>query len=148
MPYGTICILSLWEAICTSSGLSTFTNAILRCSLRSSYNSPLVAITPSREPNPCRCAFPTLVMSPKLGHTSFTSVSISPGLLAPISITAARVSPLMRNRVRGTPIWLLRLPSVAITLYFFLRHAAISSLVVVLPFVPVRATTGILNCLR
>ncbi len=83
-------------------------------------------------------------MRPKLGHTSSTRVLISPGALAPISTTATWVEELILKRVYGTPIWLFRFPSVATTLSSVERTVLISSLVVVLPFVPVSPITGIL----
>ena len=79
------------------------------------------------------------------------SAAISPGWLAPISMTAIPVLSVMRSRVRGTPIWLLRFPMVAVTRYFAESTAQISSLVVVLPLVPVRPRTGMRNrerCMR
>ena len=53
-----------------------------------------------------------------------------------------------RSSVLGTPTSLLKLPSVASTLNFSLSTARISSLVVVLPLVPVMAMTGMLNWRR
>jgi hypothetical protein len=47
-----------------------------------------------------------------------------------------------RNRVRGTPIWLFKLPIVARVLYFLERTAWINSFVVVLPLLPVKAMIG------
>ena len=71
-----------------------------------------------------------------------TRLSMSPGWLAPISMTAILVSGVMLRSDRGTPISLLRFPRVAVTLYFTESTALMSSLVVVLPFVPVSAMTG------
>ena len=66
---------------------------------------------------------------------------MSPGWLAPISTTASCVSEVMRSRVKGTPMLLFRLPSVAVTRYLTDSTSRISSFVVVLPFVPVKAMT-------
>ena len=77
--------------------------------------------------------------------------AISPGWLAPISTTAISVSSVMRRRVRGTPMWLLRFPAVAVTRNLVERTAQRSSFVVVLPLVPVRPITGMRKrerCLR
>ena len=62
-------------------------------------------------------------------------------LSSAISTTAISVSGLMLKRVSGTPIWLLRLPIVWMMLYFFANTAETSSLVVVLPLVPVMLST-------
>ena len=71
-----------------------------------------------------------------------TSFSMSSGWLAPISITAISVSGVMLSKLSGTPISLFKLPLVAVTLNFRSSTAAIRFLVVVLPFVPVRPSTG------
>ncbi|CUP30532.1 Uncharacterised protein [Segatella copri] len=68
---------------------------------------------------------------------------MSPGWEAPISTTAISFSGERRKRVFGTPTSLLKLPWVNITLNFSPRTAETSSLVVVLPLVPVIPTTGI-----
>ena len=60
--------------------------------------------------------------------------------MIPISVSFAN-----RSKVRGTPIWLFKLPIVAIVLYCFERIACINSLVVVLPLLPVNAIIGILR---
>ena len=59
-----------------------------------------------------------------------------------IATSCARV---ILNKVSGTPIWLFKFPCVYATLYRRLSTAAVSSLVVVLPFVPVMARNGISN---
>src|SRR5690554_3189728 len=46
------------------------------------------------------------------------------------------------SKVKGTPIWLFRLPTVALETYFWLSTIWINSLVVVFPFVPVMAIMG------
>jgi hypothetical protein len=63
-------------------------------------------------------------------------------LLAPISMMAMRCSGFNFNRVSGTPMWLLRLPSVANVARFAPNTAWANSLVVVLPLVPVMPITG------
>ena len=70
------------------------------------------------------------------------SSAISPAWLAPISITAVPCSGRSRSRVSGTPMWLLRLPSVASTGPRAAHTAASICLVVVLPLLPVTPITG------
>ena len=84
------------------------------------------------------------VLRPKSGSQTLTSLKMSSGWLAPISMTAISVSSPIERSDRGIPMSLLRLPFVAATLYFAERTLVISSLVVVLPLVPVRPTTVIL----
>jgi hypothetical protein len=50
---------------------------------------------------------------------------------------------LILSTVNGKPIWLLKLPGVAKTLYFVLNTDVINSLVVVFPLLPTIAMTGI-----
>ena len=63
--------------------------------------------------------------------------------MVPISITATRVSSLIRNKLRGTPKWLLVLPMVFSTPpgQCCSRIAAHISFVLVLPQLPVIAST-------
>ena len=59
----------------------------------------------------------------------------------PISTTATWCSLRIRSSVRGTPISLLKFPSVFSTRYFSASTAAMNSLVLVLPTLPVMPTT-------
>ncbi|MNO02523.1 hypothetical protein D3C81_2229510 [compost metagenome] len=59
----------------------------------------------------------------------------------PISRTAISVFSLIESTVSGKPIWLLKFPWVLWTLYWPSKRAVIISFVVVLPLLPVIATT-------
>ena len=50
------------------------------------------------------------------------------------------------SKVKGTPIWLFKLPKVAIVLYFSFKTTCINSFVVVFPLLPVKAIKGIESC--
>ncbi len=89
-----------------------------------------------------------LVISPWVGSAMAVSSAMSPTLLAPISMMAMRCSSVSRNRVRGTPMWLFRLPVVASVGRSALSTACTSSFVVVLPLLPVMAMNGMRNCRR
>ena len=84
------------------------------------------------------------------GSIIAASASISPGALMPASTTAMRCRTGSRRvNVRGTPRWLLRLPSVAATpLAAPPRRSASKSLVEVLPALPEIPTTGPGNARR
>ena len=82
----------------------------------------------------------TLVISATFGFTRPLVQAISPGALAPSSITAWRCSAVRRSSVSGTPMSLLRLPWVARVPSP--SSTAIISFTVVLPALPVTATRG------
>ena len=88
------------------------------------------------------------VMTPWVGASVRQSSAISPGWFVPISITATSCVRLSRKSVIGTPMWLLRFPSVERTLYFSPRTFAIISFVVVLPLLPPTARKGMRNLSR
>ena len=92
--------------------------------------------------NPSRWAFPILVIRPSVGAAMRHNSSMSSGLLAPISIMAIWCCALSLSSVKGTPIWLFRLPSVQSTLYCVCKAQLTSSLVLVLPLLPVMPSTG------
>src|SRR5439155_1192087 len=81
-------------------------------------------------------------------RASSARAAISPGCWLPISSTSAWCSAASRRSVNGSPHWLLKLPLGFSTCQRTPRTPAISSLVVVLPFEPVTATTGIENRAR
>jgi hypothetical protein len=58
------------------------------------------------------CAVPALVMIAASGRAIDPSNAISPAALMPISTIAVRCSGSRRSKVRGTPQWLLRFPTV------------------------------------
>ena len=132
-------------AISERTASSAFRKIVPPLAERKSYRLPLALLTPSKEPKPRIWAVPTLVIRPKSGAQTFTRRSMSSGWLAPISMTAISVSGVIESTESGTPISLFRLPTVAVTLYFVERTSRMSSLVVVLPFVPVRPMTGSLR---
>lgn len=92
-----------------------------------------------------RCA---LLISATVGWAMAASTSVSPGWFMPSSSTASRCCAVRRNSVSGRPMSLLRLPAVARRAASPTAHAKtaeIISLTVVLPLLPVTATTGIGN---
>ncbi|MCY1365729.1 hypothetical protein D9M68_623170 [compost metagenome] len=92
-----------------------------------------------------------MVTSVTVGAAMAASCAISPGWFMPSSNTAARCSGRKRSNVSGTPISLLRLPAVARRRASPRQSASMAeiiSLVVVLPLLPVTATTGRENCAR
>ena len=107
---------------------------------RCSNSSPFARATPSMLPNPSRCAGAHWVTTPTEGRTRVVSAAISPRWFAPSSTTAMRCAASRSHRVSGTPISLLRLPRVAETGPMVRKIAAIISLTVVLPLLPVTAT--------
>ena len=84
------------------------------------------------------CAGCTFSTTATCGATSFDKGAISPGWLVPISHTAPFASRGARASESGTPMWLFKLPSVANAP----STAAAKDLNVVLPLLPVTATTG------
>ena len=66
----------------------------------------------------------------------------------PVSMTAASWVWSRPSRVRGVPMSLLKFSAVFRTRYFWARTAAIMSLVVVFPTLPVICTTGRVNFSR
>ncbi len=99
--------------------------------------------TSSREPRNSVWAEETVVTAAMVGRAISASAAISPGLLVPSSSAAARCSAVSLRRVSGSPHWLLKLDSGLSTGPSTPSTAAIISLVVVLPFEPVTAATGI-----
>src|SRR5207249_4722283 len=73
--------------------------------------------TPSSEPKPSTCAYPTFVITAIVGSITSRSRAISPGTLAPASTTSASASSGAPRMVSGTPTRLFRLPLVACTRY-------------------------------
>ena len=99
--------------------------------------------TESSPPRSARWAGPTIVTRTMSGSIIAASAPISPGALIPASTTAKRCrAGSSRQSVSATPIWLFRLPSVASTpAPSPPRRSARSSLVEVLPALPVIPTT-------
>ena len=83
-----------------------------------------------------------LVMTPISGAQMCARRAISPGMLVPSSRITHSCSGASRNRVSGTPIWLLRLRSASRTLKRWETTAAVIRRVLVLPLDPVMATTA------
>src|SRR2546430_6672604 len=78
-----------------------------------------------------------------VGSITERSRGISPGTLAPASITSASASTGAARIVSGTPTRLFRLPPVACTRYVVASTARIISFVLVFPLDPVTPTTGL-----
>ena len=87
-------------------------------------------------------AMPMLVITAMVGRATWAILVSSPGSLIPSSITAISSSGAIWDMVMGTPTWLLLLPGVLYTRSPAPRAAAIISLVVVFPTLPVIPTTG------
>ena len=104
-------------------------------------NSDLVLAIAATEPNSPRCAVPTTKTTPTLGFATLVSRAISPMWRAPISKTQYLVVSLDRSKVNGTPISVLKFPSVAIVWPFRVKIEFKNSLVVVFPWEPVIPTT-------
>ncbi len=95
-----------------------------------------------------RCALFTSAM---VGSAILASTSVSPGWFMPTSMTASRCAGLRRSKVSGNPTSLLKLPAVASrsdSPTACPKIDAIISLTVVLPLLPVTATSGSENRLR
>ena len=112
---------------------------------RKSNSSDLPRMTPSKSLKPPTWAFEIFVIRPIVGLQIPDNKFISPTALAPISIIAISSFSVTPKTVKGTPIWLFRLPLVALTLYFELSTFSIKFLVVVFPFDPVNPIKGIFN---
>ena len=97
-----------------------------------------IASTDRKKPT---CASPTLVHTRTSGSAIPTSVLISPAWFIPSSTTA--MSGRLRSSISdsGRPMWLFRFPRLRTTRYCDARNAPVTSLVVVLPALPVIATT-------
>ena len=95
----------------------------------------------SREPMYSIWEVPMLVMMPMCGRAIPHSGASSPGWFMPISQTAISSSGSAFRMLRGTPMWLFRLPSVATVRNFRERTAVVRSFVEVFPLDPVRPTT-------
>ena len=95
----------------------------------------------SRLPKFSMCAGCTLSSTAAWGITSRDKGSISPGWLVPTSHTARSARREQRASDSGTPMWLFRLPAVANAP----SALAAKDLNVVLPLLPVTATTGPVN---
>ena len=89
-----------------------------------------------------------LVITAQVGFTTAAMRAISPGMLTPISTTAAVWSFFRPHTVMGTPTWLFWFPAVFSTRNLAVRAWATISLAVVLPTLPVTPTTGMANCSR
>ena len=83
------------------------------------------------------------VITATVGFATRAMRAISPGMLTPISTTAASSSGAMRSTVIGRPIWLFALPAVFIVRSPADTASATISFVVVLPTLPVMPITGI-----
>jgi hypothetical protein len=86
-----------------------------------------------------------LVMSAMSGSTSRARLSISPAWSMPSSTTHTSCCASSLSRVRGTPMSLLKFPSVLWTQNLAPSTAAVISLVVVFPTEPVTAIKGMGN---
>ena len=104
--------------------------------------------TPSLSPRFSRWQVPMFVITQVSGLAILASLVISPKSLIPISSTAISSSSRRRNTVSGRPSSLLKFPCVFKVRYFWLSTDAITSLVLVLPTLPVIPTTGISSCFR
>ena len=96
------------------------------------------------------CSRWALLTSATVGAAQSANCDISPGWFMPNSNTAMRWWARKRNRVSGTPIWLLKLPWVANALadcHTCTIEASIC-VTVVLPLLPVTAINGTANCAR
>ena len=120
---------------------SAFTTATLNPSRISSFASR----TASRLPSLPICASPMFVITPWLGSAISHNLRISPAAFIPISSTISSSSVSTFTRLRGSPMWLLRLPAFLSVLYLVERTRYNISFVVVFPLLPVTATTGILR---
>ena len=114
-------------------------------SLARSRTTPFSRAIPSWSPKNSICAVPMFVMSEQSGSAMSQRWAISPGWFVPISRTRKSASFGQLRMVIGSPMWLLKLPSVAWTLPTVERNALTSSFVVVLPAEPVMATTFALS---
>ncbi len=108
---------------------------------RPAKSSPLARATSSIEPSVSRCAAATLVMTPIEGRAISVRVAISPRARIAISRTHTASVPSADRIVSGRPTSVLKLPGVRSDAPSGRSAAAQSSLVVVLPFEPVIATT-------
>ncbi len=99
-----------------------------------------IAISSTDEKKP-RCASPTLVHTRTCGSAIETSRRISPNPLIPSSTTANSGAVCSSNSDSGRPRWLFRLPRLRNVVKRRASSVAEISLVVVLPALPVMATT-------
>ena len=95
----------------------------------------------SREPRYSMWEVPMLVMMPIFGRVISHRGASSPEWFMPISHTAASSDGVARRMLRGTPMWLFRLPCVAMVRNPCERTEAVRSLVEVFPLEPVRPMT-------
>lgn len=98
------------------------------------------AIASTDEKNPM-CASPTFVQTRTWGSAIETSLLISPAPLMPSSTTAQAGAVCSSNNESGSPMWLFRLPRLRNVVKRCASSVAVISLVVVLPALPVIATT-------
>lgn len=94
----------------------------------------------SREPMYSMWEVPMLVMMPIFGRVMSHSGASSPGWFMPISHTAASSAGEAWRMLRGTPMWLFRLPFVAMVRRPWERTEAARSFVDVFPLEPVSPT--------
>ena len=105
--------------------------------------SPFSRAIASREPRCSMCAVPTFVITPTVGCAIAASGAISPRWFMPISTTSVRCAASRSSSVSGRPIVVVQVAAVLEAgRRAPPRIAAHISLVVVLPLLPVIATTG------
>ena len=130
---------------CTWLIVDNLSSSPLRITIPSGFiwlNISVLALRiPSLVPRFSRWQSPILVITHMSGCAILDNLSISPKSLIPISRTATSSSSVSLKTVSGSPISLLKLPSVFNTLYFSDKTELIVSLVLVLPTLPVIPTT-------
>ena len=107
-----------------------------------STSSRLALTMFSMLPARSKCTAPTKVTTPTFGWVRSHNVAISPVVYMPISSTAFSSLSCKSNRARGSPKMLLRLPGDLKVRYLLDRTAWVSSLVEVLPTLPVMPITS------
>ena len=103
--------------------------------------SALASAIASCDPKDSRCAVPTLVQTRTSGSAMPTSCRISPAWFMPSSTTATSAPCCRSSSDSGRPMWLFRLPRLRMVRNRVATTAAVASFVVVLPALPVMATT-------
>ena len=121
-------------------GSSAFRTAV-PLSSSASTSSPFACAMPCWEPNSPMCALPTLRTSETSGRATSHAARRSPMWRAPISRTRCSVAVSARSTVSGRPSSLLKEPYVATVVPSAASTWASRSLVLVLPWEPVSATT-------
>ena len=113
-----------------------------------STNSRLATATPSMPPNRSVCDEATAVTTPIVGDATSHSRAISRSPRIPISTTSASTPSGAPRMVTGRPCSLLKLRMLAVTDRVAPRAAAIRSLVLVFPTLPVTPITGMSSLRR